>query len=146
MDDGRSGIWRFPSWMQGKRAPHLWGWRGQWQIIDRVLGRGVGLPPGAGTVRPLLLYHSSGGHLEPSAAAASTLPSQWHLLSPFSLYFFQTLCVYCCQNPHTPAHFAWGKEKLQVYCQHSGVSKHSPCKKVFICICPSYSVLLKNTF
>lgn len=89
--DGGSGMWReVSSGMQGKMVPHRLGWRGQWEIIDRVLGRWVRLPPGARTMGPLLSYHGSGGHLEPSAAGASTLLSQWHRLSfspPFFLYF-----------------------------------------------------------
>lgn len=39
---------RCPSEIQGKRAPHLLGWRGQWQITGRVLGRVSGCPPGQG--------------------------------------------------------------------------------------------------
>lgn len=73
-------------------------------------------------------------------------------VTPFVIFpillplLFQTLHAHCCQKPPILAHFAWGKGKLQVHCQHSGVSKHSWCKKVFICACPSYSVLLNNTF
>lgn len=118
---------RFPSGMQGKRV-HLSGWRGQWQIIDRVLGIGAVLPGGAGTVGPPRvtprLWRTPGTQccccLDPAFS-----------VTPFIFFptllpvLFQTLHIHCCQNPPTPAHFAWGKEKLQVYCQHSGVSKNS---------------------
>lgn len=91
MGDGGSGVWREVSlWHAGEEGPSSF--RLERAVADhrQVLGSGVGVSPGAGTMGFLLSHHGSGGHLEPRAAAASTLPSQWHLLSfssPFSLYF-----------------------------------------------------------
>lgn len=149
MYDGGSGIWREVSlWDSGEEGPSSFGLERVVADHRQGLGEGVRLPSwaGTGTVGPS--FHGPGGHLEPSAAAASTLPSQWHLLPfspPFSLYFSRR-CVSTAAKILLLQYFAWAKGKLQVYCQHSEVSKHHCWKKVFIHICPSYSVLLNNTF
>ena len=127
---------RFPSGLQG-RGSFIFGagegssrwWTGSW-------GGRPGCWQGQELRDPRLLPHGSGGRLAPIATPATSLPSQWRCL--FTIFpthlptLFQTLHVHCCQKPSTPAHFAWGKKKPQVYCWHSRVSKHSHYKKVYI--------------
>lgn len=81
-------------------------WTGSW-------GSGLCCRQGQGLWVPLVSHHGSGGHLEPSAAAASTLPSQWHLLSfspPFSLYFCRH-CISTAAKIHLLRHILPGVRK-----------------------------------
>lgn len=133
---------RFPFRMQGKRVPHLWGLREQWWVMDRVSGWEAGLLPG-------------GRSYGTPASCTAALESNWNPLlqlphlcplsdvvflpffSPISLHFSR-YCMSAAAKILLLQHILpGGKEKLQVYCQHS---------VVFIYICPFCSVLLNNTF
>lgn len=89
---------RFPFRMQGKRVPHLWGWREQRQVIDRVSGWEAGLCQGAGAMGPpppaLQLWRATGIHCcSCHILALSVTSSFYHFFHPSPYTFPDTACL-----------------------------------------------------